>query len=124
MSRQIAATKLQNHFTSWLEHAGYCVLKSSGYLPSIVWSIRLLEKCSSTQVRGRAVIQIIAVLIGGAFIWWWMHRYCHPVIVQVRQHYNNIATNRVHYALVLGTMMSNALIATSFVQAYYRVFFL
>lgn len=43
--------------------------------------------------------------------------------MQVRARYNEIAGDRVHYALVLGTMVSNALISTSFIQVYYRIYF-
>jgi hypothetical protein len=67
---------------------------------------------------------MLAVLASGVFIWWWMHRYCPEIIVQIRQRYNMIVVDPAHYSLILNTMISNALIATSFVQIYYRVFFL
>lgn len=44
--------------------------------------------------------------------------------LQVRAGYNEAVMNRAYYALVLGSMISNALIATSFIQVYYRVYFL
>ena len=71
-----------------------------------------------------AVIQIVAVLLGAGFIWWWMQKYFPEILKQVRESYDHMAVNRVQYALMLGIMISNALIATSFVQVYYRVFFL
>lgn len=36
------------------------------------------------MLRMHAVVQIIAVLCGAAFIWWWMHRYVRDVIIQVQ----------------------------------------
>lgn len=40
---------------------------------------------------------------------------------QVLGSYDHMVVNRVQYALMLGPMISNALIATSFIQVYYRL---
>ena len=71
-----------------------------------------------------AVAQIAALLVGGAFIWWWMHKYLPKIILDVRQRFNEIVVKPSHYGVILAVMLCNALIATSFVQVYYRVFFL
>jgi hypothetical protein len=70
-----------------------------------------------------AGFQIFAVLVGGAIIWWWMHRYHRDIIVQIRERYNMVVVRAAHYGLVLCIMIVNALIATSFVQIYYRIYF-
>lgn len=71
-----------------------------------------------------AVFQIIAVLVAGAIIWLWMRHYHRDILHQVRQRYNLAVVRAGHYGLILIILVSNALVATSFVQVYYRVYFM
>jgi hypothetical protein len=70
-----------------------------------------------------AVVNMLAALVTGAGCWFWMHRY-HPDIIQsLRKRYNVVVVQYAHYGLVLSIMLVNSLIATSYVQVYYRVYF-
>jgi hypothetical protein len=52
-----------------------------------------------------------------------MHLYHADIIKDIRRTYNVVVVNKAHYWLVLTILLVNALIGTSFVQIYYRVYF-
>jgi hypothetical protein len=66
---------------------------------------------------------MLAALVTGATCWFWMHRYHAGIIQSLRQRYNVVVVQYAHYGLVLSIMLVNSLIATSYVQIYYRVYF-
>lgn len=71
-----------------------------------------------------AGFQIIAVLVAGAIIWMWMLHFHRDILHQVRERYNLAVVRAGHYGLILIILVSNALVATSFMQVYYRVYFM
>ena len=70
----------------------------------------------------RAAAQIVSSLLSGAGVWWFMHHYHPGIIHSLRAKYNAVVVNLTHYGLVLSILLANALIGTSFVQIYYRVY--
>lgn len=74
-------------------------------------------------MRDFAGAQIVSSLVSGAVVWWWMHHFHRDIIVTIRKKYNMVVVESYHYGLVLSIMLMNSLIGTSFVQTYYRVYF-
>lgn len=70
----------------------------------------------------RAAAQIVSSLLSGAGIWWFMHHYHPNIIRSLRAKYNAVVVDLTHYGLVLSILLANGLVGTSFVQIYYRVY--
>jgi hypothetical protein len=83
----------------------------------------LLHSGTANAALLRAAAQIGSSLASGALTWWWMHHYHRDIIVSIRQRYNAVVVKSYHYGLVLGIMLVNSLVGTSFLQIYYRVYF-
>lgn len=71
----------------------------------------------------RAAIQFVSALASGALIWVWMHHYFPDIIVQVRERYNVMVVEVYHYGFILSIMLVNMLVGVSFLNVYYRVYF-
>ena len=52
-----------------------------------------------------------------------MHHFHPDIIKTIRERYNVVVVKSYHYGLVLSIMLMNSLIGTSFLQIYYRIYF-
>lgn len=52
-----------------------------------------------------------------------MHRYHSAIIVEIREQYGTASMQVSHYSLLIGILISNALIAVMFMMSYYRVYY-
>jgi hypothetical protein len=88
-----------------------------------VWYPWSLPVVSFIGIIFCAGAQIVSSILSGWLVWLWMHVYHADIIKDIRRTYNVVVVNKAHYWLVLTILLVNALIGTSFVQVYYRVYF-